>query len=70
MDYMLSTYCFTSIGPYHIKPSGQLLCIHWMLHVGRILFHYDNIYQLHDLIRDSLQLAIEPNPMDGSNTHP
>ncbi len=40
-----------------------------MLHVGRILFHFDNIYQLHDLIRDSLQLAIEPNPKDGSITY-
>ena len=69
MDYMLSTYCFTSIGPYHIKPSGQLLCIHWMLHVGYILLHFDNIYQLHDFIRDSLQLAIEPNPKDGSITY-
>ena len=69
MDYMLSTYCFTSIGPYHIKPSGQLLCIHWMPDAGRVLLYYDHTFQLHDLIRDCLQLAIEPNPLDGSNTH-
>ena len=66
---MLSTYCFTLIGPYHIKPSGQLLYIHWMPHIGHILFHYDHIHQLHDLIWDCLLLAIELNPLDGPNTH-
>ena len=66
---MLSTHCFTSIGPFHFKPSGQLLCIHWMPHAGRVSLYYDHNHQLRDLIRICLQLAIEPNLLDGSNTH-